>query len=138
IVIDAPPALSLITVNILTASDGLVIPLLCEYYSLEGLSQLTATVKRIQARTNPDLKLIGVQVNMYDGRLNLTVSVLEEIKKIFPGKIYKTPIPRSVRISEAPSYGMPITAYEPNGRGAAAYGALTVELMERCRNPIGN
>ena len=135
IVIDAPPALSLITVNILTASDGLVIPLLCEYYSLEGLSQLTATVKRIQARTNPDLKLIGVQINMYDGRLNLTVSVLEEIKKFFPGKIFKTPIPRSVRISEAPSYGMPITVYEPNGRGAAAYGALTVELMERCRDP---
>lgn len=135
IVIDAPPALSLVTVNILTASDGLVIPLLCEYYSLEGLSQLTATVKRIQARTNPDLRLLGVQINMYDGRLNLTVSVLEEIKKFFPGKIFRTPVPRSVRISEAPSYGMPITAYEPNGRGAAAYGALAVELMERCSNP---
>ncbi|MBP5231175.1 MAG: ParA family protein [Clostridia bacterium] len=134
ILIDCPPALGLITLNILAASDGLVIPLLCEYYSLEGLSQLTATVRRIQAGYNPDLKLVGVQVNMFDGRLNLTVSVLEEIKKFFPGKIFKTPIPRSVRVSEAPSYGMPITAYDPHGKAAAAYGALTVELMERCEN----
>ena len=134
IVIDCPPALGLITVNILTASDGLVIPLLCEYYSLEGLSQLNATVRRIQAKYNPGLKLLGVQINMYDGRLNLTVSVLEEIKRFFPGKIFKTPVPRSVRVSEAPSYGMPITVYDPHGKAAAAYGQLTLEIMERCRS----
>ena len=134
IIIDCPPALGLITVNILTASDGLVIPLLCEYYSLEGLSQLSATVRRIQSRTNPKLQLVGVQINMYDGRLNLTVSVLEEIKRFFPGKIFRTPIPRSVRVSEAPSYGMPITTYDPRGKAAAAYEALTLELMERCEN----
>jgi len=132
IIVDCPPALGLLTVNVLTAADGVVIPLLCEYYSLEGLSQLTGTIKRIQAKYNPGLELVGVQINMYDGRLNLTVSVLEEIKKFFPGKIFGTPVPRSVRVSEAPSYGMPITSYDPNGKAAAAYGALTVELVERC------
>lgn len=132
ILIDCPPALSLVTVNTLVAADGVVIPLLCEYYSLEGLSQLTTTIKHIQKRYSPSLELIGVLVNMYDGRLNLTVSVLEEIKKFFPGKLFRTPIPRSVRISEAPSYGMSIVDYDRNGKGAAAYAAVTRELIERC------
>lgn len=132
IIIDCPPALGLLTVNTLVASDGVVIPLLCEYYSLEGLSQLTATIRQIRKRSNPDLELVGVLVNLFDGRLNLTVSVLEEIKKYFPGKIFRTPIPRSVRISEAPSYGMTVIDYDKNGKGAAAYAAVTKELMDRC------
>ncbi len=132
LLIDCPPALSLLTVNTLVAADGVVIPLLCEYYSLEGLSQLTATIRQIRKSLNPSLELVGVLINMYDGRLNLTVSVLEEIKKYFPGKLFRTPIPRSVRISEAPSYGLSIVDYDRNGKGAAAYAAVARELTERC------
>lgn len=132
IIIDCPPALGLVTINTLVAADGVVIPLLCEYYSLEGLSQLTETIGHIQKRYRPSLELVGVLINMYDGRLNLTVSVLEEIKKFFPGKLFRTPIPRSVRISEAPSYGMSIMDYDRNGKGAAAYAAVTRELLARC------
>ena len=132
IIIDCPPALGLLTVNTLVAADGVIIPLLCEYYSLEGLSQLTSTIKQIRRRSNPELELVGVLVNMFDGRLNLTVSVLEEIKRYFPGKIFRTPVPRSVRISEAPSYGMSIFEYDKNGKGAAAYASVTKELMDRC------
>ncbi len=132
LLIDCPPALGLVTINTLVASDGVIIPMLCEYYSLEGLSQLSNTVRLIRKRFNPSLELVGVLINMYDGRLNLTVSVLEEIKKFFPGKLFRTPIPRSVRISEAPSYGMSILDYDRNGKGAAAYAAVARELMERC------
>ncbi len=136
ILIDCPPALGLVTINTLVASDGVVIPVLCEYYSLEGLSQLNTTVRLIRSRFHPELELLGVLINMYDGRLNLTVSVLEEIKKFFPGKLFRTPIPRSVRISEAPSYGMTIADYDRNGKGAAAYAAVTRELMERCDGKV--
>lgn len=132
ILIDCPPALGLVTVNTLVAADGVVIPVLCEYYSLEGLSQLSITIRQIRERYNPDLELVGVLINMYDGRLNLTVSVLEEIKRHFPGKIFRTPIPRSVRISEAPSYGLSVLDYDRNGKAAAAYASLTRELTERC------
>ncbi len=132
LLVDCPPALGLVTINTLVAADGVVIPMLCEYYSLEGLSQLSNTVRLIRKRFNPSLELVGVLINMYDGRLNLTVSVLEEIKKFFPGKLFRTPIPRSVRISEAPSYGMTILDYDRNGKGAAAYAAVARELMERC------
>ena len=134
IIIDCPPALGLITVNTLTAADGVVIPMLCEYYSLEGLSQLSNTIRLIRKQYNPLLELVGVLVNMYDGRLNLTVSVLEEIKKFFPGKLFRTPIPRSVRISEAPSYGLSILDYDRNGKGAAAYAAIARELIDRCEH----
>lgn len=132
IIIDCPPSLGLITVNSLSACDGVVIPVLCEYYSLEGLSQLTISMQHIKKRLNPELELIGVLLNMYDGRLNLTTQVLDEIKKFFPGKIFKTPIPRNVRISEAPSFGLPITEYDRNSKGAAAYASLSRELMDRC------
>lgn len=132
LLVDCPPALGLVTINTLVAADGVVIPMLCEYYSLEGLSQLSNTVRLIRKRFNPSLELVGVLINMYDGRLNLTVSVLEEIKKFFPGKLFRTPIPRSVRISEAPSYGMSILDYDRNGKGAAAYASVARELMERC------
>lgn len=132
IIIDCPPSLGLLTINALTAAKYVIIPVLCEYYSLEGLSQLTATIKQIKRLYNPDIELLGVLINMYDGRLNLTVAVLEELKKYFAGKIFRTPIPRSVKISEAPSHGLAITEYDRNGKGTAAYSAVALELMKRC------
>lgn len=137
IIIDCPPSLGLLTINSLTAAEYVVIPVLCEYYSLEGLSQLTATVKQIKKLYNPDIELLGVLVNMFDGRLNLSIAVLEEIKKYFADKLFRTPIPRSVKISEAPSYGMAITEYDRNGKGTAAYSAVALELMRRCENASG-
>lgn len=132
IIIDCPPALGLLTINSLVAARFVVTPVLCEYYSLEGLSQLSATIKQIQRFYNPELELIGVLINMYDGRLNLTIAVLNEIKKYFADKLFKTPIPRSVKISEAPSHGLAITEYDRNGKGAAAYASVALELMKRC------
>ncbi len=132
IIIDCPPSLGLLTINALTAAKYVIIPVLCEYYSLEGLSQLTATIKQIKRLYNPEIELLGVLINMYDGRLNLTVAVLEELKKYFAGKIFRTPIPRSVKISEAPSHGLAITEYDRNGKGTAAYSAVALELMQRC------
>ena len=132
IIIDCPPSLGLLTINSLTAAKYVVIPVLCEYYSLEGLSQLTATIKQIKKLYNPDIELLGVLVNMFDGRLNLSIAVLEEIKKYFSDKLFRTPIPRSVKISEAPSHGMAITEYDKNGKGSLAYSAVALELMQRC------
>lgn len=132
IIIDCPPSLGLLTINSLAAAKYVVIPVLCEYYSLEGLSQLTSTIKLIKKLYNPEIELLGVLINMFDGRLNLTVAVLEEIKKYFADKLFRTPIPRSVKISEAPSHGMAITEYDKNGKGAAAYSAVALELMQRC------
>jgi chromosome partitioning protein len=132
IIIDCPPSLGLLTINALSAAKYVIIPVLCEYYSLEGLSQLTATIKQIKRLYNPEIELLGVLINMYDGRLNLTLAVLEELKKYFADKIFRTPIPRSVKISEAPSHGMAITEYDRHGKGTAAYSAVAVELMRRC------
>ena len=132
IIIDCPPSLGLLTINSLTAAKYVVIPVLCEYYSLEGLSQLTSTIKLIKKLYNPEIELLGVLINMFDGRLNLTVAVLEEIKKYFADKLFRTPIPRSVKISEAPSHGMAITDYDKNGKDAAAYSAVALELIQRC------
>lgn len=132
IIIDCPPALGLLTINSLVAAKYVVTPVLCEYFSLEGLSQLSATIKQIQKLFNPELELIGVLINMFDGRLNLTIAVLQEIKKYFSDKLFRTPIPRSVKISEAPSHGLAITDYDRNGKGAAAYSAVALELMQRC------
>lgn len=137
IIIDCPPSLGLLTINALVAARHIVIPVLCEYYSLEGLSQLTATIKQVKKLYNPEIDLLGVLINMYDGRLNLTLAVLEEIKKYFADKLFRTPIPRSVKISEAPSYGMAITEYDRNGKGAAAYSAVALELMQRCEKING-
>ncbi len=132
IIIDCPPSLGLLTINSLAAARYVIIPVLCEYYSLEGLSQLTATIKQIKRLYNPDIELLGVMINMFDGRLNLSIAVLEEIKKYFATKLFKTPIPRSVKISEAPSHGLAITEYDRNGKGAAAYSAVTLEIIQRC------
>ena len=132
IIIDCPPSLGLLTLNCLTAADGVVIPLLCEVYSLEGISQLTQTIRHVKSRVNPSLELIGVLVNMYDGRLTLTVQVMEEIKRYFGAKLFARPVPRNVKLSEAPSYGVPIDIYDKYSKGARAYEEVTEELIRRC------
>lgn len=133
IIIDCPPSLGLVTINCLIAAEGIVIPLLCEFYSLEGLSQLTNTINQINKRYNSKLVLLGVLINMYDGRLNLTHQVMNEIKKYFSDKLFKTPIPRNVKLSEAPSFGMPISEYDRYSKGAIAYEAFTKELTDRMK-----
>ena len=132
IIIDCPPSLGLLTLNCLTAADGVVIPLLCEFYSLEGISQLTQTIRHVKSRVNPSLELIGVLVNRYDGRLTLTVQVMEEIKRYFGAKLFARPVPRNVKLSEAPSYGVPIDIYDKYSKGARAYEEVTEELIRRC------
>lgn len=131
IMIDCPPSLSLLTINALCASTRVVVPMQCEYYALEGLSQLTVTISKIKKMYNPSLSLCGVVITMFDGRLNLSAQVLEEIKKHFPGKIFKTPVPRNVRLSEAPSYGKPVLYYDKHSKGACAYMEIAKELIER-------
>lgn len=131
--IDCPPSLGLLTLNALCAADTLLVPIQCEYYALEGLSQLMATVRQIKRLYNPQLELEGVLLTMYDGRLNLTQQVVAEVKKFFPRKVFATAIPRSVRLSEAPSFGKPINYYDRSSRGAAAYEALADELMKKKR-----
>ena len=129
IFIDCPPSLGLLTLNALCAADTLLVPVQCEYYALEGLSQLMATVRQVKRLYNPQLELDGVLLTMYDGRLNLTQQVVAEVKKFFPRKVYATAIPRSVRLSEAPSFGKPICYYDRSSRGAQAYQALAAEFI---------
>ena len=131
IVIDCPPSLGLITVNALVASDSLTVPMLCEYFSLEGLAQLLMTVKEIKRRYNPTLELTGILITMYNGRLNLSQEVAAELKKYYSGKLFSTVIPRSVKISEAPGFGEPIQYYEKRGKGAEAYNDVCDEMMRR-------
>ena len=127
--IDCPPSLGLLTLNALCAADTLLVPIQCEYYALEGLSQLMATVRQVKRLYNSTLDLEGVLLTMYDGRLNLTQQVVAEVKKFFPRKVFATAIPRSVRLSEAPSFGKPINYYDGGSRGAQAYDALARELV---------
>ena len=127
--IDCPPSLGLLTLNALCAADTLLVPIQCEYYALEGLSQLMATVRQVKRLYNPQLDLEGVLLTMYDGRLNLTQQVVAEVKRYFPRKVFETPIPRSVRLSEAPSYGKPIIYYDKHSKGALAYDKLARELI---------
>lgn len=129
ILIDCPPSLGLLSLNALCATDTVLIPIQCEYYALEGLSQLMATMRQVKRLYNPPLDVEGVLLTMYDGRLNLTQQVAAEVKKFFPKKVFASAIPRSVRLSEAPSYGQPITVYDRGGRGAEAYRALAAELI---------
>lgn len=131
IIIDCPPSLGMITVNVLTASDTFLVPIQCEYYALEGLSQLMSTVRKIKQLFNPYIALEGVLLTMYDGRLNLTLQVVEEIKKFFPGKVYANTIPRNVRLSEAPSFGKPVIYYDAYSRGALAYKEFTKEFIRK-------
>ncbi len=133
IFIDCPPSLGLISINALNASDTVLVPIQCEYYALEGLSQLMATVRQVKRLYNPTLEIEGIVLTMYDGRLNLTQQVVAEIKKYFANKLYKTVIPRAVRLSEAPSYGMPIQYYDKRSKGAAAYDDLAKEFIKKNR-----
>ncbi len=128
--IDCPPSLGLLTINALTAADTLLAPIQCEYYALEGLSDLMNTVKLVRTHLNPKLAVEGVVLTMFDARTNLSEQVVVEVKKFFRNKVYKTIIPRSVRLGEAPSYGLPINQYDPRGIGAKAYDALAAELIE--------
>lgn len=129
--IDCPPSLGLLTLNALCAADTVLVPIQCEYYALEGLSQLMTTVRQVKRLYNPDLELEGVLLTMYDGRLNLTQQVVAEVKRFFPRKVFATPIPRSVRLSEAPSFGKPINYYDKHSKGALAYDKLAKELISR-------
>ncbi len=131
ILIDCPPSLGLLTLNALCAADTLLVPIQCEYYALEGLSQLMATVRQVKRLYNSELDLEGVLLTMYDGRLNLTQQVVAEVKKFFPRKVFSTTIPRSVRLSEAPSFGKPINYYDGGSRGALAYDQLAGELLAK-------
>lgn len=133
IFIDCPPSLGLITINALNASDTVLVPIQCEYFALEGLSQLMASVRQVKRLYNPTLEIEGIVLTMYDGRLNLTQQVVSEIKKYFAGKLYKTAIPRAVRLSEAPSYGCPIQYYDKRSKGAVAYDELAKEFLKRNR-----
>lgn len=130
IIIDCPPSLGLLTLNSLTASDSVIIPVQCEYYALEGLSQLLNTVRLVQKHLNHDLRIEGVLLTMLDARTNLGLQVIEEVKKYFKEKVYKTIIPRNIRLSEAPSHGEPIITYDPKSRGAEVYLELAKEVVE--------
>ena len=129
--LDCPPSLGLITINALCASDSFLVPIQCEYYALEGLAQLMNTVRQIKRLYNPKIELEGVLLTMYDGRLNLTNQVVEEVKRFFPKKVYTSTIPRNVRLSEAPSYGEPILYYDRNSKGALAYNAFAEEFLKK-------
>ena len=130
IIIDCPPSLGLLTVNALTSADTILVPIQCEYYALEGLSQLMNTVKIVQKHLNPSLKVEGVVLTMFDARTNLSIQVVEEVKKYFGNKVYRTIIPRNVRLSEAPSYGLPIILYDSKSKGAECYMELAGEVIE--------
>ena len=129
IIIDCPPSLGLITINALCGSDSLLVPIQCEFFALEGLSQLMNTVRNVKRLYNPALDIEGVLLTMYDGRLNLTQQVVAEVKKFFPRKVFSAAIPRAVRVSEAPSFGQPVIYYDKSSRGAAAYMGLAAEVI---------
>ena len=130
IFIDCPPSLGLLTINALCACDTVIIPIQCEYYALEGLSQLMNSIRTVKRMYNPNIAVEGVVLTMYDGRMNLTVQVANEVKKFFPNKVYKTPIPRNIRLSEAPGFGKSIFYYDNTSRGAKAYLELCEEIIK--------
>lgn len=131
ILVDCPPSLGLLTVNgLVAAREGVIIPVQCEYLALEGLGQLTNTITRVRAALHPGLRIRGLVMTMFDARASLSAQVVAEVNKHFPGKVFKAIIPRSVRLAEAPSHGLPISVYAPNSPGAAAYSALAEELLE--------
>jgi chromosome partitioning protein len=131
VIIDCPPSLGLITLNVLTAADGVIIPIQCEYYALEGLSQLLNTVKQVQRNFNPSLAIDGVLLTMYDARLNLSNQVAEEAREYFGARMFDVTIPRNVRLAEAPSFGKPILLYDVQSVGAQSYLAVAQELIRR-------
>ena len=131
IFIDCPPSLELLTLNGLCAADGILVPVQCEYYALEGLSDLMSTLRMVKRRMNPRLEIFGVALTMYDGRTNFSAQVAQEVRRHFPGKVYSTVIPRNIRLAEAPSHGIPVTAYDRSSRGAVAYKAMAEEIKAK-------
>ena len=131
IFIDCPPSLEMLTINALAAADGILVPVQCEYYALEGLSDLMATMRLMKKRINPDLEIFGVALTMFDGRTNFSTQVAQEVRRHFPGKVYATVIPRNIRLAEAPSHGLPVIAYDRSSKGAVAYRAMAQEIIEK-------
>ena len=129
VIMDCPPSLGLLTINALTAASSVLVPIQCEFYALEGLSQLMRTVGLVQKNLNPALQLEGVVLTMFDARTNLSIQVVDEVKNHFRNKVYRTIIPRNIRLSEAPSHGKPIVQYDPKSRGAEVYLELAKEVM---------
>jgi len=136
ILIDSPPSLGLLTINALTAADSVLVPMQCEYFALEGVSQLLATVERVRDAVNPALEIEGIALTMYDERMNLSRQVAEEVRTHFGDKVYRTVIPRNVRLGEAPSFGKPIILYDIRSRGSEAYISLAKEFIQRAENVI--
>ena len=131
ILIDCPPSLELLTLNGLCAADGILVPVQCEYYALEGLSDLMSTLRMVKRRMNPRLEIFGVALTMFDGRTNFSTQVAQEVRRHFPGKVFATVIPRNIRLAEAPSHGIPVTAYDKYSRGAKAYKEMAEEIKNK-------
>ena len=131
ILIDCPPSLELLTLNGLCAADGIMVPVQCEYYALEGLTDLMTTLRMVKKKLNPRLEIFGVALTMFDGRTNFSTQVAQEVRRHFPGKVYATVIPRNVRLAEAPSHGLPVTVYDKHSRGAIAYKAMAQEIIDK-------
>ena len=131
ILIDCPPSLEMLTLNGLAAADSILVPVQCEYYALEGLSDLMSTMRMVKRRINPKLDIFAVALTMYDGRTNFSAQVAQEVRRHFPGKVFATAIPRNIRLSEAPSHGLPVTAYDKSSKGAVAYRAMAEEMIQK-------
>ena len=131
IFIDCPPSLEMLTLNALAAADSILVPVQCEYYALEGLTDLMNTLRMVKKRINPNLEIFGVALTMFDGRTNFSTQVAQEVRRHFPGKVFATVIPRNVRLAEAPSHGLPVTVYDKLSRGAVAYRAMAEEMIAR-------
>ena len=131
IFIDCPPSLELLTINALAAADGILVPVQCEYYALEGLADLMTTMRLMKKKINPALEIFGVVLTMFDGRTNFSTQVAQEVRRHFPGKVFANVIPRNIRLAEAPSHGLPVTVYDRSSRGSQAYKALTEEIIRK-------
>ena len=131
IFIDCPPSLELLTLNGLCAADSILVPVQCEYFALEGLSDLMSTLRAVKRKLNPKLEIFGVALTMFDGRTNFSTQVAQEVRRHFPGKVFTTVVPRNIRLAEAPSHGIPVTAYDRSSRGAVAYKAMAEEIRSK-------
>ncbi len=131
ILIDCPPSLEMLTLNALAAADGILVPVQCEYYALEGLSDLMGTLRMVKKRINPALEIFGVVLTMFDGRTNFSTQVAQEVRRHFPGKVFANVIPRNIRLAEAPSHGLPVTVYDKSSRGSVAYKAVAEEVKRK-------
>lgn len=131
ILIDCPPSLEMLTLNGLAAADSILVPVQCEYYALEGLSDLMATMRMVKKRINPRLEIFGVALTMFDGRTNFSTQVAQEVRRHFPGKVFTSVIPRNIRLAEAPSHGLPVTTYDRSSRGAQGYRDMAAEIIEK-------